>query len=118
MKLSIRIISFCLIIACSQIIAAQDAKDSSQSDWLNWRGLNGNGIVEGQNPPTEWSADKNVIWKTQLPGNGHSSPTIVGDKILLATADKAAQTQSVLAYNRQSGEKIWETELHLSLIHI
>lgn len=112
MKLSIRIISFCLIIACSQIIAAQDAKDSSQSDWLNWRGLNGNGIVEGQNPPTEWSADKNVIWKTQLPGNGHSSPTIVGDKILLATADKAAQTQSVLAYNRQSGEKIWETELH------
>lgn len=112
MNNAIRTISFCLIVACSHIVLAQDAKDSSQSDWLNWRGPNGNGIVEDQTPPTEWSADKNVIWKTPVPGRGHASPTIVGDKILLATADQTKKTQSVVAFDRESGEKIWETEIH------
>ena len=112
MKHSIQTIGFCLIVACAQIIAAQDTKDDSPNDWANWRGPNSDGIIEGQNPPTEWSADKNVIWKTQVPGRGNASPTIVGDKILLATADRSKQTQSVLAFNRQSGEKVWETEVH------
>jgi len=108
MKVSIRTTVFCLlVVASASIVLAQEAKD-----WPTWRGPNANGVIENQNPPIQWSAEKNVVWKTRVPGKGHASPTVVGDKILLATADQLAQTQSVLAYNRSSGEKLWETRVH------
>ena len=110
MKSSVSLILFCLLTALSTQLTS--AQDDSQSEWRTWRGPNSNGITEDQNPPIKWSADENVVWKTRVPGMGHASPTIVGDKILLATADEAAGTQSVLAFNRETGEKLWETEVH------
>lgn len=81
-------------------------------DWRVWRGPNGNGIAPGnQSPATEWSSDTNVIWKTKIPGRGHASPTILGNQIFLATADKEAGTQSVLCYNRENGELQWQTQV-------
>ena len=108
MKSIIQTTTFLLsVVALVHIATAQDSQD-----WQNWRGPNANGIVDGQNPPIQWSAQKNVIWKTPVPGKGHASPTVVGDKILLATADQSRQTQSVLAFSRSSGEKLWETRVH------
>ncbi len=102
---------FCLLVAAlTHIGIAQDLQDSQ--DWRTWRGPNANGVIEGQSPPVEWSAEKNVVWKTRVPGKGHASPTVVGDKILLATADQSAQTQSVLAFSRVSGKKLWEAQVH------
>lgn len=77
--------------------------------WLGWRGPNRNGVVIDQNPVTEWSDSKNVLWKVQVPGRGHASPTVVGDLIVLATSDKASETQSVVAFDFATGEKKWET---------
>ena len=108
MNVFIRSSLFCsLVFTCSSMVAAQEA-----NDWRSWRGPNGNGITENQNPPIQWSEQKNVVWKTPVPGRGHASPTVVGDKILLATADQSAQTQSVLAFDRASGKKLWETVVH------
>lgn len=91
--------------------AAPDAEANElvAGPWHQWRGPNGNGVVIDQTPVTEWSADKNVLWKTQVPGRGHASPIVVGEQIILATADKEAQTQSVISFNLASGEKNWET---------
>jgi outer membrane protein assembly factor BamB len=36
--------------------------------------------------PTEWSPDKNVAWKTAIPGRGHSSPVVWGDRVFLTTS--------------------------------
>lgn len=81
-------------------------------DWPWWRGPNFNGIAEdGQTPPTEWSGTKNVIWKTKIPGRGHSSPTVVGDKVFLASADERQQKQAVLAFDRATGKQLWLTEI-------
>lgn len=81
-----------------------------QSDWLNWRGPNGNGIAaSGQTPPIQWDTEKNVVWKTKVPGRGHASPTVVGDKILLGTADEAEKTQSVVCFDRATGKQLWQT---------
>ena len=58
------------------------------TDWPAWRGLRGDGhakTVPGL--PVKWSATENVVWKSPLPGRGHSTPTIVGNRIFLATAD-------------------------------
>ena len=84
-----------------------------QDDWQNWRGPTGNGIADqDQKPPTSWDADKNVIWKTKVPGRGHASPIVLGDKIFLATADDKAKTQSVVCFDRESGKQLWSTLIH------
>ncbi len=82
-------------------------------DWPAWRGPHRDGIAApGQNPPLRWSDTENVVWKTSIPGRGHSSPTVVGRRIYLATADAEKQTQSVLCFDRESGKPIWETVVH------
>lgn len=83
------------------------------SDWPWWRGPERNGIAaEGQQPPLRWSETEHVLWKAEVPGRGHSSPTVVGNRVFLATADEAAEVQSVLCYDRGTGERLWATEVH------
>src|SRR5262245_35815774 len=85
------------------------------ADWPWWRGPNRNGVANlnpGKRPPIEWSASKNVAWKSPVPGRGHSSPTVVGRHVFLATADEQQDTQSVLCYDRLTGKQLWQTEVH------
>ena len=110
------LISLALIIVCPAICLiahAQDDPQTSASDWARWRGPSGNGIAAAdQKPPVKWSSTENVIWKTRIPGIGHSSPIVLGQKIFLTTADVAKQTQSVICLDRKSGELVWQTEIN------
>jgi outer membrane protein assembly factor BamB len=82
-------------------------------DWPWWRGPTRSGIAHaGAKPPVEFGDEKNVVWRTPVPGRGHSSPVVVGEKIYLTTADVAAQTQSVLAFDRATGKPLWSTEVN------
>lgn len=75
-----------------------------------WRGPSGNGhAAQSERPPVEWSAEKNVIWRAAVPGRGHSSPIVAAGRVFLTTADEGARTQSVLAFDLASGERLWET---------
>ena len=85
----------------------------TDNDWPWWRGPSRNGVAPVQDIPTEWDESTNVIWKTDVPGRGHSSPTIVGDQIFLATALEDTQTQSVVSFERVTGEQLWQTDLHV-----
>jgi outer membrane protein assembly factor BamB len=83
------------------------------NDWPSWRGPTRDGIAApGQHPPTQWSETENVLWKTPIPGRGHGSPTVVGDRIYLPTADPVKRTQTVLCLNRKDGKSIWESVVH------
>jgi outer membrane protein assembly factor BamB len=62
--------------------------------------------------PLKWSDSKNVVWKIKLPGRGHSTPTVVGDCIYLATAEEKRQVQSVLCFDKDTGTLIWSTAVH------
>lgn len=88
------------------------AAKPDSSDWLHWRGPNRNGVVDGQSPVINWGDDTNVLWKAEVPGRGHSSPTVIGDRIFITTASMAEITQSVLCYNRITGEQEWATTVH------
>jgi outer membrane protein assembly factor BamB len=68
--------------ACAIVMAQSDA----DHNWHQWRGPAGNGIVQHGNPPTEWSESKNIVWKSKIPGQGHGTPVIWGDKIFLLSA--------------------------------
>lgn len=86
--------------------------DLSENDWPWWRGPQRNGHAFNQEVPTEWDESKNIIWKTSIPGRGHSTPTVVGDGVYLLTADEGKMTQSVISLNRRTGAVQWTTTLH------
>lgn len=87
----------------------QPDAQSNPANWARWRGPVGNGISTDQTPVTSWSKTKNVIWRTKVPGKGHASPIITDSQILLATADQDAGTQSVVAFDRNTGQPTWQT---------
>lgn len=85
---------------------------SAESDWPWWRGPSRNGIAPASaKAPVTWSATQNVIWKTPVPGRGHSSPIVVGDRVFLTTADTRQQIHSVLAFDRKTGDSLWKTDV-------
>lgn len=87
------------------------AEGAGQQYWPNWRGPSGQGIVEGSGYPDTWSDTENVLWKAPIPGIGHSSPIVWEDRIFLTTSYEDGTRMSVLAFDRSSGETIWETEI-------
>lgn len=54
-------------------------------DWPGWRGPRGDGISDETQVPLRWSKSENIAWKTEIPGKGHSSPIIWGDRVFLTT---------------------------------
>lgn len=82
-------------------------------DWPGWRGPTADGhAAPDQKAPTKWSETENVIWRAPIRGRGHSSPTVVGNRVYLATADVATSNQLVMCFDRGTGRSIWETVVH------
>jgi outer membrane protein assembly factor BamB len=68
---------------------ANAPKDAAKTDnWPQFRGVRASGVSEGKPLPEKWDVEKNesVLWKTAIPGLGHSSPIVWGDKIFVTTA--------------------------------
>jgi outer membrane protein assembly factor BamB len=63
------------------ILFALLAATATAGDWSQFRGPGGLGISAEKNVPIEWSATKNVVWRTPLPGPGTSSPVVAGDRV-------------------------------------
>lgn len=82
-------------------------------DWPGWRGPTGDGqAAAGQTVPTKWSDTEHVAWRAPIRGRGHSSPTVVGDRVYVTTADPAKEEQLVLCFDRATGKPVWETVVH------
>ena len=60
---------------------------AADPNWPQFRGPSASGVGTGS-PPIEWNGEsgKNIRWKTAIPGLGHSSPVIWGDRIFLTSA--------------------------------
>lgn len=77
-------------------------------NWPGWRGPNGDGTTEETNLPVEWSADKNILWKTEVPGVGHSSPIVWEDRLFTLTAFPETKEKVLLCYNSRNGDLLWQ----------
>jgi hypothetical protein len=86
-------------------------------DWPQFRGPTGQGISTEKNLPSEWGPEKNVVWKTAIPGLGWSSPILFKGKLYLTTAvpksddEKADQSLRVLCVDAKSGNIDWNEEV-------
>ncbi len=61
-----------------------------EEPWFQFQGPNGDGITR-ESLPTEWSEESNVTWRSELPGNGWSTPVTDGERIYLTAAIPAGQ---------------------------
>jgi outer membrane protein assembly factor BamB len=107
----------------------------AQTNWPSFRGLNGAGIAAGVETATTWDAEKpkNILWKTPIPGLGHSSPVIWGDRLFVTTAvnqtkaaplkvglygdpesadDNDVQQWRVFCLDKRTGKVHWQTTAH------
>jgi outer membrane protein assembly factor BamB len=71
-----------------------------------WRGPGGQGISTEKTLPTEWQPDRNVLWKTPLPG-GHSSPVVWGNRIFLTAAIEGDAISGAKAVEHLMDGKPW-----------
>ena len=86
------------------------ANAGEKGEWTRFRGPNGTGHGEAKGLPVQWT-DKDYAWKVKLPGVGHASPVLWGDRLFTTCADEEDGSQYVLGYDAISGEKIWERKL-------
>lgn len=88
MKHSLLSLVVVLLIPGAVPAAPQQPKNASSNEghWNNWRGPLGNGLAPDCNPPTEWSEEKNIRWKIEIPGTGCSSPIVWEDRLYVTTA--------------------------------
>lgn len=102
------------------------------ANWPSFRGPNGTGVVEGQNPPVAFDGKsmQNVQWKTEIPGLGHSCPVVWGNRVFITTAisskekdpkirignygdvasvdDTSSHTYQVYCLDRDTGKILWK----------
>jgi len=97
-----------LTLACAGTLAVTLAEQSQTlTDWSRFRGPNGDGHAKGDRYPTEFGANKNLLWKTALP-QGHSSPIVWNERIYL-TAYRG-DALFTIAINRNDGKILWERQ--------
>ena len=78
------------------------------NNWPAWRGVDATGSIAGKYYPSSLNLNKNLIWKSPLPGKGCSTPIVWEDSILLTCPVNGNDT--VLSFS-MSGSKKWETEI-------
>ena len=85
----------------------------SAQEWTRFRGPNGTGISETKTVPTKIS-ERDVRWKIELPGSGHSSPVFWGNKLFITSTGDKAGGISVICLNAMDGAQIWRQEFPLA----
>jgi len=99
-------------------------------DWPSFRGIGASGVSDTRPLPTTWSVERmeNVAWKTPIPGLGHSSPVVWGNRVFVTSAvgtgeaslkvglygdiapvaDEGEQRFMVYALDKETGRIVWE----------
>lgn len=122
------------VTLCSTLVTF--ANDDASTNWPGFRGPSGRGVALNCKTAERWNAteadDPSVLWKTEVPGLGHASPSVFGDRIFLATAipatddvplqvgrggniaaadDNGEQAWVVLCYDKATGEELWRKQV-------
>ncbi len=99
--MSSRLWWWCSLLMAGQALAATE-------NWPMWRGPRGDGSSLETGVPVQWSATNNIVWKTPVSGEGHSSPILWGERLFLTTALRDAQERCLLCFDRGTGRLLWQ----------
>lgn len=126
------------------VAVAPPAATAQPQRWPSFRGPDASGVESAGTPPLTWdvAAGTNVAWSTPIPGLGHSSPVVWGDRVFVTSAiplpgpagDAGATTDGTVilkevgsiptnarhawrlyCLNRTTGRVLWERTAHEGL---
>src|SRR3712207_6267395 len=75
----------------------------SAENWPQWRGPGSQGISRETQLPAEWSPGRNIAWKVEVPGRGHSAPVVWNDRVFLTTAIEGEEVPGAKAVPHRAG---------------
>jgi len=126
-----------LVLAALSVSLLAGAARAGAPDeaWPSFRGAQARGIAGDAPTPVEWNVERgeNVLWKTAIPGMGHGSPVIWGDRVFVVSAvgdkadpqlkiglygeiapveDDSVQRWKLFCLDRDTGKIEWERTLH------
>ncbi len=100
----------CLAVVCLLWMAVLGgARLAHAQEWTRFRGPNGTGVSDATTVPTSWT-DADYNWKVTLPGIGHSSPVLWGERILLTSGLDNGARRVVVCLNAADGSTLWTRE--------
>ena len=79
-------------------------------NWPNWRGPRGDGTSLETNIPVKWNGEtgENIAWKTPIPGTGHSSPIVHGERVFVVSCLEVTQERVLISLDRKTGNVLWQ----------
>ena len=98
-----RNVLFLALLAATALTAAP----VQAQEWTRFRGPNGSGMGKAPGLPAQF-AEKDFNWKIALPGSGHSSPVIWGDRVFLTSTPEKTAKRIVMCVNAADGKVVWE----------
>lgn len=84
---------------------------AQQSNWIQFRGNNLDGISKETGVPTIWNDSVNVVWKAGINGKGWSSPVVYGDQIWLTTASDNGKQMFAVCISLKSGKELFNIRI-------
>jgi outer membrane protein assembly factor BamB len=93
---------------CFILIVSTSLFSAQGENWPQWRGPAGDGTSMETNLPVKWDSVTNVLWKIPVPGTGHSSPIIWGDRLFTFTALPESNEKILLCYDCTNGKLLWQ----------
>lgn len=84
------------------------ASTSPAENWPGFRGPRGDGSSREKALPLKWSATENIAWKVPIPGRGHASPVVWGERIFVVSAVPEQQARLLLCLDRRTGKTLWQ----------
>lgn len=84
------------------------APTATAEDWPCWRGPRGDGSSRDAKIPTHWRESENIAWKTEIPGLGHSSPVVCGDRVFVTSCLTDTTERVLLCLDRNTGRRLWQ----------
>ncbi|MBI1386819.1 MAG: PQQ-binding-like beta-propeller repeat protein [bacterium] len=80
---------------------------ASDENWPHWRGPHYTGAAEATGLPVEWGPEKNLRWKTVMPGESAATPAVWGDRVFVSSRDERSGDLLAMCLDLKNGEEVW-----------
>ncbi|HEX5175625.1 MAG TPA: PQQ-binding-like beta-propeller repeat protein [Chthoniobacteraceae bacterium] len=102
---SSRLLAFPVVVSFGICLAVSISAHAQE--WTRFRGPNGSGLGNAPNFPAKFS-ETDFNWKIALPGSGHSSPVLWGNRIFITCVPPSTAKRIALCIDARDGKIVWE----------
>jgi len=81
------------------------------ADWPQFRGPDGQGHSNEKGVPIHWAEDRNITWKSAVPGQGWSSPVIAANQVWMSSAEAEGKSLHAVCIDKNSGKLLHDVEV-------